>query len=133
MSVPSPLSPPAHPLNTSALTQPIEESALTAFIADSKATGKPWRQITTGLPRPGVGDVIGQLIPAVIPLVALIFFAYVGGASLAEAVWRFTLEAPFPLNLVIVGVLALIIFGVVAATLQVIRVIRSLRIPRWWW
>ena len=67
MSAPSPLSPPARPLDPSALTQPIDESALTAFIADSKATGKPWRQITTGLPRPGVGDVIGQLIPAVIP------------------------------------------------------------------
>ena len=33
---------------------------------------------------------------------------YVGGASLVTAVWQFTFEAPFPLNLVIVGVLALI-------------------------
>ena len=65
----------------SALTQPIDEPALTAFIADSKATGKPWQQITTGLPRPGVGDVIGQLIPVVIPLAGLIFFAVVGGSS----------------------------------------------------
>ena len=76
---------------------------------------------------------MGQLIPAVIPLVALIFFAYVGGSSLLEAVWRFTFEAPFPLNLVIVGVVALILFGVVIAVLQVVKVIRSLIIPRSWW
>ena len=44
MSAPSPLSPPARPLDTSALTQPIDEPALTAFIADSKATGKPWQR-----------------------------------------------------------------------------------------
>ena len=133
MSAPSPLSPPARPLDTSALTQPIDEPALTAFIADSKATGKPWQRITTGLPRPGVGDVVGQLIPVVIPLVALIFFIYVGGTSLLSAVWRFTFEAPFPLNLVIVGVVALIGFGVVIGALQVIKVIRSLIIPRSWW
>ena len=133
MSAPSPLSPPARPLDTSALTQPIDEPALTAFIADSKATGKPWQRITTGLPRPGIGDVVGQLIPVVIPLVALIFFAYVGGSSLLEAVWRFTFEAPFPLNLVIVGVVALIVFGVVIGALQVVKVIRSLIIPRSWW
>ena len=133
MSAPSPLSPPALPLDTSALTRPVEEPALTAFIADSKATGKPWQRVTTGLPRPGIGDVVGQLIPAVIPLVALIFFAYVGGSSLLEAVWRFTFEAPFPLNLVIVGVVALIVFGVVIAVRQVIKTIRSLIIPRSWW
>ncbi|HSU36496.1 MAG TPA: hypothetical protein VLJ88_12635 [Propionibacteriaceae bacterium] len=133
MSAPSPLSPPARPLDTSALTQPIDESALTAFIADSKATGKPWQHITTGLPRPGIGDVVGQLIPVGIPLVALISFIYVGGSSLFEAVWRFTFEAPFPLNLVIVGVVALIGFGVVIGALQVVKVIRSLTIPRSWW
>ena len=104
VSAPSPLSRPARRLDMSALTQPLDEPALTAFIADSKATGKPWRRITTGLPRPGVGDIIGQLIPVVIPLAGLLFLLYVGGSSLVEAVWRFTLEAPFPLNLVIVGV-----------------------------
>ena len=133
MSAPSSLPRPARGLDPSALTQPIDEPALTAFIADSKATGKPWRQITTGLPRPGVGDIIGQLIPVVIPLAGLIFFLYVGGSSLVEAVWRFTLEAPFPLNLVIVGVVALILFGVFAAAVQVVKVIRSLIVPRWWW
>ncbi|HSU36726.1 MAG TPA: hypothetical protein VLJ88_13795, partial [Propionibacteriaceae bacterium] len=133
MSAPSPLRPPARPLDTSALTQPIDEPALTAFIADSQATGKPWQRITTGLPRPGIGDVVGQLIPVVIPLVALIFFVYVGGSSLLEAVWRFTFEAPFPLNLVIVGVIALIMIGVVIAARQVVRVIRSMIIPRSWW
>jgi hypothetical protein len=117
----------------SALTQPIDEPALTAFIAESKATGKPWRQVTTGLPRPGVGDLIGQMIPVVIPLAGLTFLLYVGGSPLVEAVWRFTLEPPFPLNLVIIGVVALILFGVVAAAVQVVKIIRSLIIPRWWW
>ncbi|MBA3529349.1 MAG: hypothetical protein H0T91_08600 [Propionibacteriaceae bacterium] len=133
MSAPSPLSRPARRLDMSALTQPLDEPALTAFIADSKATGKPWRQITTGLPRPGVSDIIGQLIPVVIPLAGLLFLLYTGGTSLVEAVWRFTLDAPFPLNLVIVGFVALILLGVVAASVRAVMVIRSLIIPRWWW
>ena len=133
MSAPSSRPRPAHGLELSALTQPLDEPALNAFIADSKATGKPWRQINTGLPRPGVGDIIGQLIPVVIPLAGLIFLLYAGGSSLMEAVWQFTLEAPFPLNLVIVGVVALILLGVVAAAVRVVKVIRSLIIPRWWW
>src|SRR6478752_783657 len=133
MSAPGPPSPAARRMDTSVLTQPIEEPALTAFIADSKANGKPWTRITTGLPRPGVGDIIEQLLPVVIPLIGLIALLYVGGASLVEAVWRFTFEAPFPLNLVIVGVLALILVGVVAGIVRVVRIIGSLIIPRRWW
>ena len=129
----APMSRPARGLDLAALTEPLDEPALTAFIADSKATGKPWRQITTGLPRPSVGDIIGQLIPVLIPLAGLLFFLYIGGSSLVDAVWEFTLEAPFPLNLVIVGVVALILFGVIAGAVQVVKVIRSLIIPRWWW
>ncbi|MCW2805354.1 MAG: hypothetical protein JWN06_3571 [Propionibacteriaceae bacterium] len=133
MSAPSPLSPPARRLRMSALTEPVEQSALRAFISDSKATGKPWRHITTGLPRPGVGDIIGQLIPVIIPLAGLLFLLYAGGSSLLKAVWGFTLEAPFPLNLVIVGVLAMILLSVAWAALRVIKLIRSLVIPRWCW
>ena len=33
----------------------------------------------------------------------------------------------------IVGVVALILFGVIAAAVRVVKVIRSLIIPRWWW
>jgi hypothetical protein len=133
VSAPSPLSQPVRRLDPSALTEPIDEAALTAFIADSKATEKPWRRITTGLPRPGVGDIISGLIPVVIPLAGLLFLIYTGGSSLIEAVWRFTLEAPFPLNLVIIGFLALILIGVLVAAVRVIMVIRSLIIPRSWW
>ena len=133
MSAPSPLFPPARRLDASALTQPLDEPALTAFISDSKATGKPWRRITTGLPRPGVGDIISQSLPVVIPLAGLIFLIYTGGSSLVDAVWEFTLQAPFPLNLVIIGFLVLILLGVLIAAIRVILLIRSLIIPRSWW
>lgn len=133
MSAPSPLFPPARRLEVSALTQPLDEPALTAFISDSKTTGKPWRRITTGLPRPGVGDIISQSLPVVIPLAGLIFLLYTGGSSLVNAVWEFTLQAPFPLNLVIVGFLILILLGVLVAAIRVIMLIRSLIIPRSWW
>ena len=93
MSAPSPLFPPARRLDASALTRPLDEPALTAFISDSKTTGKPWRRITTGLPRPGVGDIISQSLPVVIPLAGLIFLLYTGGSSLVDAVWEFTLQA----------------------------------------
>lgn len=133
MSQPGSRSAPAGRLDTAALTAPIDAAALSAFVADSKATGKPWRQITTGLPRPGVGDVIGQLIPVVIPLAGLLAVLYLGGPSLVEAVWRFTLEASFPLNLLFVGFAALIVLGAVAGAVRVAKVIRSWWIPRWWW
>jgi hypothetical protein len=134
MSAPSPLpSQPARRLDTSVLTQPIEDAALTAFVVDSKATGKPWSRVTTGLPRPGSGDVIGQLLPVVIPLAGVLALLYLGGSSLVKAIWQFTFEAPFPLNLVIVGILALILVGVVAGAVRVVRVISSLIIPRRWW
>jgi hypothetical protein len=133
MSAPSPPPPQGRRLDTSALTQPIDDPALTAFIADSKATGKPWSRITTGLPRPGASDIVEQLLPVVIPLIGLLALLYVGGAGLVEAVWRFTFEAPFPLNLVIVGIVALILLGVVAGIVRVVRIIASLRIPRRWW
>ena len=66
-------------------------------------------------------------------MAGLLFVLYVGGSSLVEAVWRFTLEAPFPLNLVIVGFVALIVLGVFVAAVQVVKVIRSLIVPRSWW
>jgi hypothetical protein len=133
MSAPHPLSPPARRLEVSPLAEPVGDEVLQPFIAESKATGKPWCRITTGLPRPGVGDIVGQLIPVVIPLAGLLAVLYMGGSSLIEAVWAFTLEAPFPLNLVIVGFVALILFGVLAATVRTIMIIRSLLIPRSWW
>ena len=133
MSASSPLSPPARRLDPSALTEPVAEQPLAAFIAQSKTTGQPWSRMTTGVPRPGVSDLIGQLIPVVVPLVGLCFFLYVGGASLVEAVWEFTLTGPFPLNLAIVGIVLLILFGAVAGTLRIVRVIRSLIIPKSWW
>jgi hypothetical protein len=133
VSAPSPLSRPARRLDVSALTQPPDEPALTAFISDSKTTSKPWRRMTTGLPRPGVGDIISQSLPVVIPLAGLIFLLYTGGSSLMDAVWQFTLEAPFPLNLVIIGFLVLILLGVLIAAVRVIMLIRSMIIPRSWW
>ena len=115
VSAPSPIGP-ARRLDMSALTGPVDEQALRPFISDSKATGKPWSRITTGLLRPGVGDVIGQLIPVVIPLAGLFLLLFIGGSSLVEAVWEFTLEAPFPLNLVIIGIVLLILLGVAAGS-----------------
>ena len=133
MSAPSPPSRPTQRLDTSPLTQPLDEPAVTAFVADSKSTGKPWREMTTGLPRPGVGDVITQSMPVVIPLVGLFALLLAGGLSLVRAVWQFTLEAPFPLNLVVVGFLVVILVGVLVAAIRLVAVIRSLIIPRWWW
>lgn len=133
MSAPSPLSRPARRLDLGPLTEPVEPAVLSAFAAEAQATGKPWRQITTGLPRPGAGDVVGELIPAVVPLAGLLFVLAVGGADLVSAVGRFTLEAPFPLNLVIVGVLALVLLGILASAVRAVATIRALRIPRWWW
>ena len=124
---------PARQLDLAPLTRPLDHQQIDAFIADSKATGKPWRVLTTGLPRPGVGDIISQLIPVVIPLAGLLFIVGTGGWSLISSVWSFTLEAPFPLNLVIVGVVALILLGVLLALFRVVSVIRSMIIPRWWW
>lgn len=133
MSVPSPVPAPVRRLGTSALTESVDDSALTAFIADSKAKDQPWRRITTGLPRPGISDVFGQLVPALVPLVGLTFFLYVGGTDLLEAAWHFTWTAPFPLNLVIVGFVALIAFGIVVAGSKAVALVRSLVIPRSWW
>jgi hypothetical protein len=133
VSAPSSLSQPARQLDTSALTQPVDEAALNAFIADSKATDKPWRRMTTGLPRPGVGDIISGLIPVVIPLAGLLFFLYTGGRSLIEDIWQFTLEAPFPLNLVIIGFVALIVLGILVGIVRVLLMIRAMIIPRSWW
>ena len=133
MSAPSPLSRPAFRLDVTPLTEPVDPAVLRAFAADAKATGKPWRQITTGLPRPRVRDVVGELIPVVVPLAGLTFLLAAGGADLVSAVWQFTLVAPFPLGLVIVGVLALVLLGVLGSALRVVATIRALRIPRWWW
>ena len=133
MDAAGPQAGPTRRLDVTPLTEPVDARSLDAFAAESKATGKPWRQMTTGLPRPGLGDVIGQLLPAVIPLVALAFFVSVGGLSLLSAVWRFTLEAPFPLNLVVVGFFVVVVGAALAAGVQAVRLILSLRIPRWWW
>jgi hypothetical protein len=131
--VSTPVTGPVRRLDVSALTEPVTDQVLQPFVADSKATGKPWSRMTTGLPRPGVGDVIGQLIPVLIPLAGLVFLLVLGGSSLVEAVWRFTVEAPFPLNLIFVGVGTAILVGVLLGTLRVVRVIRSLLVPRAWW
>ena len=76
---------------------------------------------------------MGQLIPVVVPVAGLIVLLSSAAVRWSEAVWQFTFEAPFPLNLVIVGFLALIVFGVVIASGQVVKMIRSLGIPRSWW
>ncbi|HEY5822645.1 MAG TPA: hypothetical protein VIT20_11755 [Propionibacteriaceae bacterium] len=133
MSAPGPLPRPTRGLDLSALQQPLDPASVDAFIADSKATNQPWSRMNTGLPRPGIMEIGGQIVPAAVPVIALLFFAYVGGASLAEAIWEFTLEARFPLNLVIVGLIALILFTLVFTVVRVVRMIRSLSIPRAWW
>jgi hypothetical protein len=133
VSAASPPSVPARRLDTSALTEPVADQALTQFAAESKASGAPWSRMTTGIPRPSVTDLIGQFIPVVIPLIALGFFAYIGRFSLLGAIWEFTVTAPFPLNLVIVGVVVLVLLGVLLGTLRIVRLIRSLIIPRSWW
>ena len=117
------------------LTQPIDGPRLDAFIADSKSTGKPWKVMTKRassaagsredhLPVDAGGDS-GDRHPS--------FIVFTGGPSLISAVWRFTLEAPFPWNLVIVGFVVLIVFGVLMVLLRVLSVIRWLIVPRWWW
>ncbi len=133
MSAPSPPFRPARRLDVSALTEPVPEPALTAFVADSKATGQPWRQMTTGLPRPGASQLIEKLMPVVIPLIGLGFLLAAGGTSLIRAVWSFTFEAPFPLNLVVVGFFGLVLAGIAGGAWQLVKVVRSFRIPRWWW
>jgi hypothetical protein len=133
VSTPSPSFRPGRGLDVSALTQPVEESALNGFIAESKAAGKPWARMTTGLPRPGVGDIIEQLLPFVIPVIGLSFLLFVGGASMLRAVIRFSFETPFPWNLIAVGFIGLVLLGVLGAGIRVIKTIRSLGIPRWWW
>ena len=124
---------PVRGLDPAPLTAPVDSQRLDGFIADSKATGKPWRVMTTGFRRPGVADLITQLMPVVFPTVAVVAIVATGGTSLIVAVWRFTFEAPFPLNLVIVGFLALLAVGIVVALIRVIAVIRSFVVPRWWW
>jgi hypothetical protein len=133
VSASSPLFRPAGGLDVSALTQPVDESALSGFIAESKATGRPWSRMTTGLPRPGASDIIEQLMPFVIPLIGLTFLLFAGGASMLRAVFSFSFEAPFPWNLIVVGFFGLVLLGVVGAGVRVIKTIRSLSIPRWWW
>ena len=125
--------PAARRLDVSALVEPVDGTRLDAFIADSKATGKPWRQLTTGFRRPGISDLISQLIPVVIPTIGVLAILLAGGRSLISAVWRFTLEAPFPLNLVVIGFFALIALGVVLALFRLLAIIRSLVVPRSWW
>lgn len=125
--------PSAQGLDVRALTEPVDPQRLDAFITDSKLTDKPWKVMTTGLQRPGVGELISQLMPVVIPTVGVLAIVVAGGRSLAAAVWSFTFEAPFPLNLVIVGVLAMIGLGVAMAAARVIAIIRSFIVPRWWW
>lgn len=119
--------------DSTALTEPIDRAALAAFVADAKATDRPWRRMTTGLRRPGVSELLGQLVPVVIPLAGIAFVLTTGGWSLIEAVGRFTQEAPFPLNLVIIGFVVLILLGVLAAAVTLVRRILSLITPRWWW
>jgi hypothetical protein len=130
---PSAGSGPGRRLDVAPLLQPIETAQLDAFISESKAANQPWTRVTTGLRRPGVGDVISQLIPVVIPTIGVLAIVMTGGRSLISAVWRFTFEAPFPLNLVIVGFVVLIALGVLMALLRVISIIRSLIVPRSWW
>lgn len=133
MTAPSPQYLPYSLPDRTALTEPVDRAALAAFVAESKATDQPWRRMTTGLRRPGVSDLIGQLVPVVIPLAGLGFVLATGGWSLIEAVGRFTFEAPFPLNLVIVAFVVVILLGVLAATVALVRMILSLITPRWWW
>ena len=59
MSVPSPLSyAPSRRLDDGPLTEPVDERALSSFIAESKADNAPWSQMTTGLRRPAVAEVL---------------------------------------------------------------------------
>ncbi len=133
MSAPSPVPAPERRLDVRSLTEPVAEADLKAFVADSKATGKPWRVMTTGQRRPGIGDVIGQLVPVLVPLVAVGFFVYVGGWDLVRAVGGFVLTGPFPYNLVVVGVLALVLVACVFGVVRAIGLIRGLGTPQSWW
>lgn len=131
MSAPSPL--PERRLDLAPLTEHVGEAGLDAFVADSKATGKPWNVMNTGVPRPGLGDVVGQVVPALVPLVAAGFFLYVGGWDLLQAVVELVRSGPFPYNLVVVGVVGLVLVASVAGLVRAIGLLRSLRIPRSWW
>lgn len=115
------------------LTEPVDAARLDTFIADSKNTNKPWKVMTTGLSRAGVGAVLDQLLPIVIPTLGVLAVLVVGGRSLIAAVWSFTLEAPFPLNLVVVGFVAVVVLGVAAGLVRLVMIIRSMITPRWWW
>ncbi len=133
MTVPVPSGQPGRRIDVTALSAAVDDAALKAFIAESKATGRPWSRMTTGVPRPTVGDLISRLMPVVIPLVGIAVLLVMGGPSLIEAVAEFTREAPFPLNLVIVGFFGLIVLGSLVGLIRVLLVLRTLFIPRWWW
>lgn len=133
MSAPGPLPRPSHGLDLTALQQPLGQPELDAFIVESKSTNKPWSRVTTGLPTPGIMEIGAQVVPVAVPMIAILFFLWVGGLDLIQAVVKFTFEARFPVNLVIVGVVALVLFGGVAGAIRVVRVIRSFGIPRAWW
>lgn len=133
MSAPSPVPRPERRLDLTALTEPITETDLNAFVADSKATAKPWQVMNTGQRRPGIGDLIGQVVPALVPLVAVAFFVHVGGRDLVEALWQFALTGPFPYSLVVLAVLAVVLVASVAGLVRAVGLLRSLGIPRSWW
>ncbi|GAA3604358.1 hypothetical protein [Microlunatus ginsengisoli] len=120
-------------LDTAALTAPVDDQSLTAFIAESKASKAPWSRMTTGLRQTPISELVMQIVVASIPLVAMLYILSQGRASLVDAIWRFTNEAPFPLNLVIVGFIVVVLLGVVVGYVRVIIALVRRRIPRWWW
>ncbi len=133
MSASSPPSTPARRLDVRPLTDPVDDRALSDFIAASKANRAPWSRMTTGRRRPRAGELAVQLMIVTIPLVGMLVILHLGGRSLVDAIRRFTLTAPFPLNLVVVGFVALISLGVLIGYLRVVFALLKLRIPRSWW
>jgi hypothetical protein len=129
----SPESAPQWNVDTSPLTAPIDGGSLTAFIADSRRTGRPWTKMTTGRRRPGPSDIVGLFLPIVVPVAGTIMLVVLAGPSLIDAVTDVIRHAPFPYNLIPLGILAVLAVALLVATVRTVLIIRTMIIPRSWW
>ncbi len=119
----------------SPLTAPLSKEEVAEFRRRSKAEGAPWahRPDPTGQ---GSSGLIARLIPVVIPVLGVLFFLFVVGPdlpSLVQGLVEFTLGAPFPMNLIFVGFVAIWVLAIAIAAFALVRWIVNAGYPRRWW